>query len=421
MPESLSNYPHRIRRLVEVCRSLSGHPDLEPLLHAIIESSSELTGSENSSILVPDEEKHALRFLVAPWYILDKMKSLSVSIENSVAGWVYTHNQPFMLHQAENDERIHRVTDHELGFVTYSILAVPLSFKGKVIGVLEAVNKDSRARYNEEDIMILETLAAQAAVAIENRRLLDEVQQAYHKVVELDRMKSDFIAIASHELRTPLGVILGHATFLQETVAEDQREELEIIVRSAMRLKEIIEDFSNINHFEHGLSRLRRGQVIVQQVIQEVTDGFRDLALDHQVSISLSLPQKHVVIEGDERKIAVALREVVKNGVVFSNPGGQVRVKFELIPGYVKISVSDNGIGIPLEEQTKIFQRFYQVEKHLTRRHGGMGLGLSIAKDMIEMHGGKIWVESVEGKGSRFTIQLPMILAPINSTEVVFQ
>jgi len=107
----------------------------------------------------------------------------------------------------------------------------------------------------------------------------------------------------------------------------------------------------------------------------------------------------------------MALREVLKNALTFSNPGGKVMVKIEPDEaGMVRISIADNGIGIPVNEQTKIFQRFYQVEKHLTRRHGGMGLGLSIARDMVEMHGGKIMVDSVEGKGSRFTLTLPVTL-----------
>ena len=399
---------------------MSGQLELEPLLHAMIEASSALTHSESSSILVFDKASQALRFAAAPWYDLDKMKTVSVPLEGSVAGWVFNNNQCYMIFHAEKDERVNRMTDHELNFITRSLLAVPMQFKGQVIGVLEAVNKANDSHYNEEDVFILETLASQAAIAIENRRLLEETQQAYQKAIELDRMKSDFIAIASHELRTPLGVILGHASFLQETASAEDREELEIIVRSALRLKEIIEDFSNIDHIEHGLSRVRRGKVILQQVVQEVVEGFHDLAEERQVRLILDLPEKHLVVEGEPAKIGIALRELIKNGLAFTNPGGQVRVKGEAVPGFVKISVADNGIGIPVEEQAKIFQRFYQVEKHLTRRHGGMGLGLSIAKDMIEMHGGRLWVESVEGKGSRFTFLLPTSAAQSSAAERVF-
>ncbi len=404
------DYTRRLELLLEVCRNLSANLDLEQLLSAIIESASTLVGCENSSILTYDKDSQSLRFVAAPFYLLDAMHTMSVPLETSVAGKVYTSGQPLAVNQAEGDERIYRDVDRAIDFKTRSLLAVPLIFKGKTIGVLEAVNKLQDARFTEEDVLILQTLAAQAAIALENHRLLEESQRAYQQVIELDRMKSDFIAIASHELRTPLGVILGHATFLQETSAPEQAQELEIIVKSSLRLKEIIEEFSNVDHFEHGLSRLRRGTVALSQVVQEVANSFREMSIQKEIALSTELPKTPLSVEGDAAKIAMALREVIKNALTFTNTGGQVQVKLEHIPSNARISVSDNGIGIPANEQARIFQRFYQVEKHLTRRHGGMGLGLSIARDMVEMHGGKITVDSIEGKGSCFVILLPTSL-----------
>ncbi len=414
------DYTHRLEHLLEVCRNLSANLDQEQLLSAIIESASTLVGCENSSILAYDKESQSLRFVAAPFYILDSMHTMSVPIDTSVAGKVYTSGQPLAINQAEEDERIYRDVDRALKFTTRSLLAVPLIFKGKTIGVLEAVNKLQASRFSEEDVLILQTLAAQAAIALENHRLLEDSQRAYQQVIELDRMKSDFIAIASHELRTPLGVILGHATFLQETASPEQAQELEIIVKSSLRLKEIIEEFSNVDHFEHGLSRLRRGKVALSQVVQEVANSFREMSIQKEIALSTELPKTPLAIEGDAAKVAMALREVVKNALTFTNAGGQVRVRLEHVPNYARISVIDNGIGIPANEQARIFQRFYQVEKHLTRRHGGMGLGLSIARDMVEMHGGKITVDSLEGKGSRFVMLLPVKLPEPSAEERVY-
>ena len=345
---------------------------------------------------------------------------MPIPLDKSIAGLVYANVKPMALNRAAGDDRIYRAVDRELSRVTRTLLAVPLIFKGKPIGVLETINKLHDAQYTKEDVSILETLAAQAAVAVENHRLLEESRLAYQQVIELDRMKSDFIAIASHELRTPLGVILGHATFLQDVATPEQAQDLEIIVKSSMRLKEIIEEFANVDHFEHGLSRLRRGKVVINQVVQEVVNSFKEMSIERNISLVLEAPKTAVTLEGDAAKIAMALREVMKNALTFSNPGGQVKVKVEHIPGFVKIAIIDNGIGIPVNEQGKIFGRFYQVEKHLTRRHGGMGLGLSIARDMLEMHGGKITVESVEGKGSRFILLLPVKLSDANAIERVF-
>ena len=421
MSELYSDYNRRLERLLEICKNLSANLDFEPLLQSIIEAASDLTRSESSSIMVHDNETLSLRIIAAPWDVIDSIRSITVPLDRSVGGWVYMHAQSMVLNHAENDPRVFRMVDRGLNEKTRSMLAVPLFYKGKPIGVMEAINKLNNAHYTEEDITILETLATQASVAIQNRRLLDEAQEAYRKIMELDRMKTDFIAITSHELRTPLGVILGHASLLQDCIEKDHKEEIDTIVRSSMRLKEILEQFSNIDKLELGLSRLHRTRVAVLPLVKEVVDAFNEAAGEKKIKIKVDLPQTQFFIEGDQEKIAIALRNLVKNALTFTNEGGQVKVKVDQVPGYAKISVTDNGIGIPDGEQEKIFQRFYQVEKHLTRRHGGMGLGLSIARDMVEMHGGRIWVDSVEGKGSRFTFILPINAAQAAAAQRVFQ
>ena len=132
-------------------------------------------------------------------------------------------------------------------------------------------------------------------------------------------------------------------------------------------------------------------------------------------------PKTRLMLEGDAEKIAIALRNLIKNAITFTDPGGRVVIGVEAIPGYIKVTVLDTGIGIPQEEQQKIFERFYQVEKHMTRRHGGLGVGLSIAKELIELHGGRIWVESEEGVGSRFLFALPLNRAQAAAAGQVFQ
>jgi len=420
MAIAYSNYTSQLERLLEVCKNLSSNLELEPLLHSIIEVASELTCSESSSLLIYDNDNHYLRFLAAPWYLMETLRTIGVPLDGSVAGWVFSNQQPMALHHADKDERIFRVVDRETTDDTKSMLAVPMTFKGETIGVLESVNKADNAHYSEEDVTILETLASQAAVVIQNRRLLEESQQSYQKVMELDRLKSDFISIASHELRTPLGLVLGHSSFLLESARPEDKQDLEVIFSSANRLKEIIEEFSDVDHMEKGLARLRRKKVSIPSLLHEVVDSFQKTAEEHKIALNVEVPPTNLVVEGDGDKIGIALRNLVRNALTFTNEGGRVKVKAEQVPGYVKVSVLDNGIGIPAEEQGKIFQRFYQVEKHLTRRHGGMGLGLSIAKEMIEMHGGKIWVESVEGKGSKFMFFLPQNAAQANAAERVF-
>ena len=421
MPIAYSDYTSRLERLLEICKNLSSNLELEPLLHSIIESAAELTYSESSSILVLDEENNFLKFLAAPWYMMESLKTINVPLDRSVAGWVFSNGQPMAIQHAEKDDRIFRLVDKQLTDSTTSILAVPLVSKGEVIGVMECINKSNNAQYTEEDVTIVETLAAQAAVAIQNNWLLDETQTAYEKMMQLDRMKSDFMAIVSHELRTPLGLVLGHSSLLMDNVSEDQKQDLMVIASSANRMKEIIEQFSDSDTLEHDLAEMRRQRLSVSALVKEVVDSFREMAEIRRIGLILDLPGADMVVEGDMDKIGIALRNLIQNALTFTNEGGKVKVKGEVVPGYVKITVMDNGIGIPPEELGSIFTRFYQVEKHLTRKHGGVGLGLSIAKEMVELHGGTITVESVEGMGSKFSFMLPSNAAQASAAQRVFQ
>ena len=306
------------------------------------------------------------------------------------------------------------------GFETRSMAAVPIIFKGEKIGVFEVINNRGIADYTEEDVAILEILAAEAAVLIYNDRLEKQVLKAHTEIAQLDRMKSDFTAIASHELRTPLGLILGHATFLREMVDAQNVEQVDTIIRAASKLKEIIEDLSNVDNFQTGMATLRNRMFSVNRLVLELINSYQEDARSKKITIRTNLHQTtELMIDGDVEKISIAVSNLIKNAIMFTNEGGHVLVQVEQVPGYVKLSVIDDGIGIPAADLTRIFERFYQVESHLTRKHGGMGLGLSVSKVMVEMHGGRIWAESEEGKGSTFTILLPLNLAQVKAAQKV--
>lgn len=409
----------RLERLLEVSRNLSASLDWEPFLQSLLSVAAELTGSEVASVLEAEGEE-TLRFLAVPWFHREALQAVRVPVSASVAGWVYQNRKPAVVVDVAAEERHFKGADQAAQYQTRSILAVPILYKGETLGVLEAVNKANQAHYTEDDLTILETLASQLAVAMQNQRLVDRVRQAQEAANHLDRMKSDFIAVASHELRTPLGLILGHATFLREVIQPENRPQLDIIVRNAMRLKEIIDNIANMDNVERGVASVRRRTVSIRRVIEEVTAGFQDEAREKRLSLRVDAGPDDLMVEGDASKISIALTNLVKNALTFTNPGGHVFVVAERIPGYVKVSVIDDGIGIPAKDLGRIFERFYQVESHLTRRHGGMGLGLSVAKVMIEMHGGRIWAESVEGKGSNFTFVLPLDSGQADAASRVF-
>jgi len=413
---------HKLERLVEISRVLSSTHELSSLLQSIVDVACELTDSQAASILLFDAASGELRFEAAPGFQRESLSNLSVPLESSVAGWIFTHARPMVLQDASKDPRIFREVDQQLNFSTQSLLGVPLLVKEKPIGVIEAVNKRDQGHYTQDDLAILEMLSAQAAVAIENARLLIKFQNANSELLRLDRMKSDFIAIASHELRTPLGLILGHATFLKEIIPHEHQDQLDVIVRSAMRLKEIIEDMATIAHQEEGKSLVRKNTFSLGELIKETMRKFQVDANEKGVQLEADIPQDdQLIIEGDKDKVGLVIHNLLQNAVSFTDKGGQVGIKAEADDGYAKVFVVDTGIGIPEDEQERIFERFYQVESHLTRKHGGMGLGLSIAKAMVEMHNGQIWCESKEGLGSLFCFTLPMTEAKANAAAKVFR
>ena len=411
----------QLERLLEIGRNLSSNLDLPSLLGSIIAVAAEITGSEGASILLYDPATRHLRFEAIPPDQNPALKKLSVPVDSSVAGWVFSSASPLIINDARSDARIYREVDREIRFETRSILGVPLIVKQEPIGVLEAVNKLADQDYTEPDQVALETLAAQAAIAIENARLLAKLHAANLELNRLDRMKSDFIAIASHELRTPLGLILGHATFLTELVDEQHRDQIEVIVRSAERLKAIVEDMARISHQEEGQSRVRHRPFSMGLMIETLVSRFRQLAREKKIELDIDVPDgESLMVEGDRDKIEIALTNLIRNAIAFTDEGGQVGVMAEGSEDYIKVFVADSGIGIPAVDIDRVFQRFYQVESHLTRKHGGMGLGLSIAKAMVEMHHGQIWCESKEGVGSLFCIMLPVTAAKAEAASKVF-
>jgi signal transduction histidine kinase len=406
--EPLVRRVQQLERLLELGRNLSSLLDLDPLLQSIIDAASDLTNCQEASILIYDEEDANLEFVAAPWFRREKLGEVRVPLQDSIAGRVFTFGEPVMVADARNDDRIYRHVDRYTGFETHSLLAVPMMFKGQTFGVLTAVNKLA-GKFTNEDKQVLENLASQASIAIQNANYLKETQKAYQDLADLDRMKSDFIAITSHELRTPLGLILGHATFMYETLPEDQQSQLDVIIRSASRLKDIVDDLSKVNSFQTGESRVRWQQIDVNQMMTGIAQTFREYALEKQLHLHLALTADPLIIYADPEKLNIAISHLMRNALDYTDPDGIITLISEKLPGFVKLSVQDTGIGIPEKDQERVFERFYQVEDHMTRKHGGMGLGLSVAQQMVQMHKGRILVTSKEGVGSTFTILLPQV------------
>lgn len=409
----------RMQRLIEIGRKLSMVAELRTLLLQILGAATELTSSVGASILEPESDGQDLRFLVnTP--DLQMLQTLLIPIDESIAGLAFQKKETIVVNNVSGMPLHSKRADELSGFPTYSVVACPILFRGEVLGILEVINKTGGADYNGEDVTILETLSAHAALTIQNAHLQRQLENTREEALRLDKMKTDFVAITSHELRTPLGLILGHSTFLRELVGEEHTDQLDTIIRNAMRLKEIIDSMTRVHNIQSGVALVRRRTVSVRKLILDALALIRKEAEAKGVTLGFDIEDSDLMVEGDADKIGVAITNLIQNGVAFTNEGGYVFVVAEEVPGYVKLSIKDNGVGIPAKDLPHIFERFYQVESHLTRKHGGMGLGLSVARMNIDLHGGRIWVDSEEGKGSTFTVLLPLDADQAKAADKVF-
>jgi signal transduction histidine kinase len=406
MPDNPSKRARQLSRMIEL-NHLITRLDPQTSFQTVVEMAAEFTSSDYCSILVYVPEGNCLKFFAGPWLQMPRLREISVPLDGSVAGETFRSGEPIILTHADQDPRLFSEVQHILEIRTHSLLSVPIHYRDQVLGVMQAVNKFD-GEYDHEDTAFLLSLAAQTASMLHILALEEAADSLTAETEALEKRKFDFIAITSHELRTPLGVILGNATFLREVMQNHElRPQVDAIVISALRMKELIETLTRESNVQAGAARVRVEQVQLNNLVEDLVTSYQSEARRKEIHLNVQLEDRPVLVEGEAEKIGIAIQNLLRNALSFTDSGGAVDVSVRHLPGYAQISISDTGIGIPPEEQERIFERFYQIESHLTRRHGGMGLGLSVAKSMVEMHGGQIWVRSKPGAGSTFAFILP--------------
>jgi signal transduction histidine kinase len=288
--------------------------------------------------------------------------------------------------------------------------------EGVPIGVLALARSDVRP-FTDKQIDLISTFAGQAAIAIENVRLFEEVQartRELAKTVEdleiASQHKSQFVANMSHELRTPLAAILGYAELIQEGFYEPQGpKSLDALIRirsNGKHLLGLINTVLDIAKIESGQFTLNMTEYAMESVVETVRSATESLAQNKKLALKTDVAKSLPIGLGDEQRLTQVLLNLVGNAIKFTD-SGEVRVIAKAVNGHFNVSVTDTGPGIPVEHQARIFEQFHQVDSSSTKAKGGTGLGLAIAKQIIEMHGGRIWVESTLGQGATFQMELP--------------
>jgi signal transduction histidine kinase len=281
-----------------------------------------------------------------------------------------------------------------------------MRIKDRKTGVIEALNK-RKGDFSEEDAQILTIMASQAAVAIHNAHVFNAMQKANQELRRANDFRQEFIGIASHELRTPLGIILGYVTLLKEEADERVASFANSIFKATLQLRSLVEEMTIMNLLYTGATELKLTPTRIQDLLEATCDSLLEMAEVHKVDINLNAPSLSFWVNADLR-LKTAFVNIINNAIRFSPEGGQIAISFVMTDETIRVDIRDNGAGIAPEEIERIFDQFYQVEEHLTRQHGGLGLGLAIARAIVELHGGSVWAESEGlGHGSTFRVLLP--------------
>ena len=394
-------------RLLEISVQLNARHDVDELIQYIVETAASLLDCGAASLLLYDAKVDRLRFIATTGSDASALQAILVPVSGSVAGRIFAENRPIVEQDVAQAQDHFEEVDRTVEFQTRSLLGVPMRIAGKPTGVLEALNKRNGA-FTDEDSEILTILASHAAIALRNARQIASLEAAVEKLRSLDKLKSDFLALASHELRTPLASILGVLGLLRSELSEAHALFLEDALDAGERITGIIDTMCQLDTLRREADHEYNESIEVSHIIstararcveQETARGHR-VRMDGLDGGSL--------VAGDEEGLISLFSNLLENAYQFTPDGGAIRIEVSEARGFVTVSVEDSGIGIAADQIEAVFGDFYQVEDHLTRTHGGLGLGLAIARKIAVRHRGTIeaFSEGV-GKGSRFTVVLP--------------
>ncbi len=418
-----------LQLLHDVSLAAASSTHLQETLQAAAEAlAAEWKGTQIALQLV-DEETDVLHLKASVNYPFEQVNTLDVALGEGITGWVAQQGEPVLLSDVREDPRYYPANEQ-----TRSELCVPLSSGSRVIGTLNVESTELDA-FTTDDQRMLTTLGSNLAMLIERARLFEEVEGAREKLrqraealehanarlKELDRLKSQFLANMSHELRTPLNSVIGFSEVLIDgllgEMPPERKECVENIHVSGEHLMALINDILDLSKIEAGRMKLSPEHFNATDLINNVQKTVMPMIEDKSQTLTLDIAEDLPPLNADRIRVRQVLLNLLSNAHKFTPEGHEITLICRLAdPATMLFAVEDTGIGIKLEDQDLIFEEFRQVDGTATREVEGTGLGLTISKRLIEMHGGTIWVESTFGEGATFSFLLPLA-GPIEEAE----
>jgi len=406
--------------LHKVGETLYASPELDATMAAVLRSVGLALPYDTGTLFLLDSHDR-LEPRAAQGYTLSESRQRSFHVGEGVVGWVAAHRVPTIVGDSDMDRRFDGRDDRS----SRSLLAVPLLAGDRMLGALSLVRLAPAAPFTETDLVLAATIGSSAAIAIENAhryeqeralaRRLEEVDQLYaHEhdlVAELqqnNRIYASVVRTVSHELKTPLFGIQGFAQMLLDGTSgpDDVREFAAEIRDNAVRLTQYADRILSEDGIQRGRVALELGEVELHPLVESVLRSLSATTLGRHRLVN-EVPTGLPLVSGDHDKIFQIMTNLVGNAIKYSPAGGMVRVHATAANDKVEIVVEDEGVGIPVEDRTRIFERFFRVGDASTRGISGTGIGLSIVRGLVELHGGSVWVDDAPMQGSRFHVCLP--------------
>ncbi|KGN40273.1 response regulator [Knoellia aerolata] len=407
----------QLEALSEVGNAVSSSLDADEVLATIVNVAVELSGTSGGSLVDLDEESGLFSVRTATGTsaeVLQALRDSRIHIDETLIGQACRERAPIQvadLSTMEEDLDPHLSILYAAGW--RSVVAVPLIRSGKIVGAL-VVRRKTPGAFSEETCELLEAFANQSAIALTNARIHRQLEVQSAELAEASRHKSEFLASMSHELRTPLNAVIGFSEVLLERMFGDlnerQEDYLHDILTSGRHLLDLLNDVLDLSKVEAGQMELDRTDFSIEDAISYALSMVRERAVDHHVALRTELPPGLGLVNADELRIKQVLLNLLSNAVKFTPDGGTVVVTATRRHDVLEVTVSDTGVGIAAADQERIFDSFQQGSR-AARKVEGTGLGLTLTRRIVELHGGQVWLRSELGHGSTFGFTVPLVRA----------
>jgi signal transduction histidine kinase len=403
-----------LRALGEVSQAVNSTLDLKTVLSTIVTKAVQLSGTEAGAIYGYDERSREFRLRATygmDQELIDALTQRHIDLDDPNIAEVFAQREPTQVADLR-EEPASELNNIALRAGFRARMVAPLLRGEDMVGML-VVRRRTPGEFAKNTVDIIKTFAAQSALAVQNARLFREIEDKSRELAEASQHKSQFLANMSHELRTPLNAILGYTELMADgAYGEPSEKMLGILQRleaNGRHLLGLINDVLDLSKIEAGQLELELSDYSVQDIAQTVRSTLEPLATDKKLAFKIEMASELPPGRGDGRRLTQVLINLVGNAIKFTD-AGEVAIKAEANNGSFRVSVRDTGPGISAADQAKLFQEFQQADNAITKKKGGTGLGLAISKRIIELHGGRIWVESQPGQGSTFAFTLPVIV-----------